>query len=492
MRLSYVSCLLALIVFYSTPSVYAQNVTSCPAKHLEISKVEFTAKDCITSSWDDYKMLSRSEWLLITYPNGDIISNQDKPSGLFISGYMSSKVFVNGVKIGENGLTALQLKNEVSGDFDWVGFVPESVLKPDNNQIVMHISSFHASGSNPFNRFYFDTYEPATQKLLMHYWPTFIPLGAMLLSLIYLLRRLLLEPKKRLLLFLLGLTLAGILQLSAEVYRGLVIYKYPIHDIRLGMIAFFAFVFGQALFAQTLIQFAKINIKIAFVFCGAIVALSQLYISDMDFRATTAIQIPAVLAALLIAFSRSKDKQLTYTPAAILLAFAILIAIAPANFLDIYLYYCMAAMSAYLFSNEARYRVNRQKELATEKQRAEKLQLALDIKADDNKSLAIALKDMGRVTMVSVENVLYCKGAGDYVEVILKHKTILYSGSLSNIANDLPSYFLKVHRSYLVNVKHIALMRRLPTGTGEIELSTGHVIPVSRRLLPTLKETLTG
>jgi DNA-binding LytR/AlgR family response regulator len=130
--------------------------------------------------------------------------------------------------------------------------------------------------------------------------------------------------------------------------------------------------------------------------------------------------------------------------------------------------------------------------LILEKQRAEKLQLVVDLKATEKTFHTIALKDSSQIIMLKVEDILFCKGAGDYVEVYLPDRSILHSGSLSSIVEELPSYFMKVHRSYIVNAKHIALMRRLPGGTGEIELSSGHNIPVSRRLLPKLKGAFEG
>jgi DNA-binding LytR/AlgR family response regulator len=173
-----------------------------------------------------------------------------------------------------------------------------------------------------------------------------------------------------------------------------------------------------------------------------------------------------------------------------LFVFVTLIAIAPNNFLDVYLYYCIAGLLAYLFSYEAQQKVNQQKELILEKQRAEKLQLVLDIKSTEHTADTITLKDSSKVIILRVEGILFCKGAGDYVEVYLPNRNILHSGSLSSIEEELPNYFMRVHRSYIVNAKHIAFMRRLPGGTGEIELFNGQVVPISRRLLPKLKEAL--
>lgn len=494
MRLvSYVYTMAMLVILVST-TASSQTIIECPANQLDLSKVDFTADNCNESSLQNYSMSDRSVWLSLTLPIADNLLNSQHPVGLFISGRMSTRVYINGVRIGEKGVPGLEADKEVAGELDWVGYVPRTVLNATSNQITMHISSFqnHWPRIYPISNIYFDTYRASTNDYLLHYLPTLIPLGAMLLSLIYLLRRMLLEPKAPNLAYLLILTLAATLQLAIEVFRGFYAYSYPFHDTRLAIIWFFAFIFGQALLAQSLNQFTQMKKRIPIAVCLGLILIVKLIVLDPDLQTTYSIQIPATLAACFIAFEQYHSKGNQYVPSIVLFAFSLLIMIAPYNFLDTYLYYCIAALLAYLFTYEAQSKVKQQNELALEKQRAEKLQLALEMKTQETTAQTITLKDSGKIIMIGVENILFCQGAGDYVDVVLPEETILHSGSLSHIITELPSYFIKVHRSYLVNAKHIAHMRRLPSGTGEIELVSGHVIPVSRRLMPKLKETLGG
>lgn len=421
----------------------------------------------------------------------DLISSR-QPIGLFIAGHMSATVYLNGVHIGSKGVSSLTPKGEVAGMFDWVAYIPRSVIKGESNQLTMHVSSFNSQREflSPFNWIYVDVYQAATAFYSKHYMPTLIPLGMMLLSLIYIVRRVFLEPKSLTLIYLLLITVTATLQLLTEVYRGFYTYAYPLHDKRLDVIWFFSLIFGLALLTQSLNQFTTIRKRFAIGLCIALVVVVRINIHDSDLQSAYTMLIPAVLAGSLISYQQFRNKGTNYLPSVVLFAFAALIYIAPNNFLDVYLYYCIAALMAYLFNNEAKSTVQQQHHLILEKQRAEKLQLALDIKAKEDSEHRLTLKDSGKLIRINVADVLCCKGAGDYVEVCLIDKTILHSGSLSGIAEELPSYFIKVHRSYLVNAKHINQMRRLPAGTGEIELSNGHNIPVSRRLLPKLKETL--
>ena len=492
MRLVYLVCAMTVLNFLFSATAAALTIVECPANQLELSKVDFDADDCNESSLQDYSMSEKSVWILISLPIADNLLNSRQPIGLFISGRSSARVYINGVKIGEKGVPGLTSDQEIAGELDWVGYVPRSALDATPNHISMHLSSFqnHWPTIYPFNDIHFGVYEASTNGYLKHYLPTLIPLGAMLISLIYLLRRMLLEPKEPNLTYLLILTLAATLQLVTEVFRGFYAYSYPLHDTRLALIYLFAFIFGQALLAQTLNQFTQIKKRIPIVISVGLVVVSQFIIVEPDLETTYSILVPSVLAACLIAFEQYRNKKNHYVPSVVLFAFSLLIMIEPYKFLDIYLYYCIAGLLAYLFIYEAQNRVNQQNELILEKQRAEKLQLALDIKNQENTEQTITLKDSGKLIITPVESILFCQGAGDYVEVTLPEKTILHSGSLSGISKELPNYFIKVHRSYLANAKHIKHMKRLSSGIGELELSNGQIIPVSRRLLPKLKETL--
>ena len=492
MRLTLQVFAIILLGFISATHVDAQTAIECPASQLELKNVDFTANDCKEIDIQSYVMTSKSVWINLPLVIPDDLMKSQNPIGLFISGRASSRVYVTAINIGENGRSSIEATGEIIGDFDWVGYVPRSIINNKTNQLTLHISSFNAprEGFGPFNWLYVDAYRAPTTFYLKHYMPTLIPLGAMLLSLIYIIRRTLLEPKSKSLLYLLTLTVTATLQLLVEVFRGFYAYPYPWHDYRLDLIWFLMMLFGLALFTQCLNQFTRLKKRYPIISCLMLIVVFRFVILDPDLRTTYALLVPVIMAVGFIAYERFRDKEAQYLPLAILLAFASLIYIAPYNFLDVYLYYCIAALLAYLFTYEAHSKVQQQNELLLEKQRAEKLQLALELKVQEDTEQTITLKDSGKMIRVKVEHILFCQGAGDYVEVRLTNKTILHSGSLSGMTEQLPSYFIKVHRSYLVNAKHISHMRRLPAGTGEIELSNKHIIPVSRRLLPQLKEAL--
>jgi DNA-binding LytR/AlgR family response regulator len=98
---------------------------------------------------------------------------------------------------------------------------------------------------------------------------------------------------------------------------------------------------------------------------------------------------------------------------------------------------------------------------------------------------------MGRTHRISSQDIAYIKGAGDFVELVLTSgETHLHSATLNDLEDELPAYFLRVHRSYIANSKLIESLQRNASGTGELRLHSNHALPVSRRIMPKIKAAL--
>ena len=68
----------------------------------------------------------------------------------------------------------------------------------------------------------------------------------------------------------------------------------------------------------------------------------------------------------------------------------------------------------------------------------------------------IFIKDNNRLTKVNLNDILYVENVGDYVKVITKQNQFTIYGTIKGIASRLPEKnFLKVHRSYIINMKEI-------------------------------------
>ena len=73
----------------------------------------------------------------------------------------------------------------------------------------------------------------------------------------------------------------------------------------------------------------------------------------------------------------------------------------------------------------------------------------------------------------------------------LQSRELLYSGSLKSIADQLPTTFVRVHRSYVVNIDKVISMKR-DGENGYLVLTNDTQIPVSRRMMPQVRETFSA
>ena len=94
----------------------------------------------------------------------------------------------------------------------------------------------------------------------------------------------------------------------------------------------------------------------------------------------------------------------------------------------------------------------------------------------DKQSEEVFIRDNNRFIKVRYQDIFFIENVGDYAKIVTAHGTFMTYGTIKAIAARLPEkYFLRVHRSYIVNWKKIV----------DIEASSlvveGRVIPVSRK-----------
>jgi DNA-binding LytR/AlgR family response regulator len=69
-------------------------------------------------------------------------------------------------------------------------------------------------------------------------------------------------------------------------------------------------------------------------------------------------------------------------------------------------------------------------------------------------------------------------------------QTKLYNGGLTQLESELPPTFLRVHRSHIVNTAFVSALERDASGVGKLVLSNGAEAPVSRRIMPKVRNAL--
>ena len=92
--------------------------------------------------------------------------------------------------------------------------------------------------------------------------------------------------------------------------------------------------------------------------------------------------------------------------------------------------------------------------------------------------IPLALQD--KIVMVDNHEILYCQSEGNYTHVIMKEgKKHLVSKKIKSIIDLMPKqHFLRVHKSYVVNIDYI--LEYIRGDGGELIMSDKKNIPVSR------------
>lgn len=94
----------------------------------------------------------------------------------------------------------------------------------------------------------------------------------------------------------------------------------------------------------------------------------------------------------------------------------------------------------------------------------------------------LKVHDQGRVTFVDIGDISRIEAAGNYVEIYAGERRWLMRGTLKDFEKRLSGQgFVRVHRSRLVNRKHIFGLSPLPTGDVSLTLRDGTVLMASRR-----------
>ena len=107
-----------------------------------------------------------------------------------------------------------------------------------------------------------------------------------------------------------------------------------------------------------------------------------------------------------------------------------------------------------------------QMEMESEQEEADQLH--------DSLSPYLFLKSDTRIFKVKRDEIRYIEGMRDYIAVHTPQKRILTLMSLSKMLNRLPaSDFIRVHKSYIINLHHISLIQqnRIMIGEKEIPIS---------------------
>jgi len=103
----------------------------------------------------------------------------------------------------------------------------------------------------------------------------------------------------------------------------------------------------------------------------------------------------------------------------------------------------------------------------------------------------VVVKDNGQIRIIPLDELLYLEAADDYVKIHTKDRYYLKHQTMANFENQLPAHrFIRIHRSYLVNVQHINKVELYEKEQYCVILRNNVKLPVSRSGYAKLKAGL--
>jgi DNA-binding LytR/AlgR family response regulator len=280
-------------------------------------------------------------------------------------------------------------------------------------------------------------------------------------------------------------------QLLAETYRGLVAYPYPVHDVRLLVIAVCSTGFGLSVMGYTLASLAVVRQTLLLIAVGAITFGVMTLVRGFDFKTLAGLLVP-LIASLIVALLQARTgRRDGWILAAGFLVFISLLVAFATIFIDVVFYLVVSAFLLFLFAQQG-FSLARERALAREAAvRADRLQLALDQALEAQSDSQLSVTTAGKVERIGTAHIVACRSDAGYSELLLDDgRSILHSATLAELEVTLPGNFLRVHRSYLINTRLVKSLARDPAGTGTLTMKDGRQIPVSRRTMPAVRLAL--
>lgn len=487
---------------YGKGFVVAEDIVVCSTKQQLTAPSAFTGKDCRAAKAVDIDPQNQQIWVKAVINIPDKMLLNDQPYGFYLSGKTTSSVIFNGRFLGQNGLPGASKTTEKPGKMDMIFYVPPNLLQP-RNEVILQLSAHYSfiTLTNPISFIGMGPYVDPGYLMREQLWLSVVPLGALILGTLYFFVASLnpIQGRSNWLFVVMGLLAIG--QLLAEISRALFEYHYSFHDFRLLLIIGCSMGFGVCLWVYMVGQFADKRHN-WWIGGGVLMILLAVWLTEgFDGKTATAILIPALLSALLTAFGAIRGgRKPLWIYSAVFVLFSLTIVLTFGVFHDSFFYYLITAVLCFLFARQALEFSHEQVKRQAEEQEVAKLQFRLEqIRLEQNTEQQtpdkIDISGSGKIERISINLIAYCKAAGDYVEIYLADdQQRLYSGHLKDLEGQFPSTFMRVHRSYIVNTNVIISLeksspsrQKTPAGGGILVLEGGYEVPVSRRIMPAVR-----
>lgn len=464
----------------------------CPAHEADTRPPLPTASGCTQQSLWTADPQGRHVWVLREL---DLTpAHASAAWGVQISAKAASRLYLNGIWLGDNGVPADTAQAERPGLMDTVMRIPTGALRSGVNQLAVRMSAHHGSLRlrMPIHFLAPVPYSHVQDRLLRHYLPILVSLGAFGLACCYFLSLTLRGERPADTALLAVLALLAALQLLLEISRGLWAYAYPYHDLRLIGILLCAVGFGLGLVALSVRQFVPpLRRWRLWTLAALTLVVSAGMVNGMDSKASVVLFLASAWSGGIATYAGRKTTPHAGAHAWAFAGFGVANLLTPELFLDRYFFLLLAGLLIFLMVQQA---LAHGRVLALQREqrvRADRLQTALEERAQAQQEVVLSIPGIGQLRRVPANRIAHVQGAGDYSELhLITGETVLHTAGLNALETELPSYFLRVHRSHLVNTKLIERLQQGEGGTGILHLQHGRTVPVSRRIMPGVRKAL--
>lgn len=98
------------------------------------------------------------------------------------------------------------------------------------------------------------------------------------------------------------------------------------------------------------------------------------------------------------------------------------------------------------------------------------------------------VKKLGREFIVNCQDIDWIEAAGNYMNLHVGERIYPLRDTMSRLEHKLGSNFVRIHRSYMVNIAQISEIQPLDTGDYQLTLKNGHKLSLSRRYRQNLQQ----
>lgn len=414
----------------------------------------------------------REIWITAHVP----ASSLNQGDVLRITGTASSEAWLDGVFLGANGRPGDSARSENPGRYEVEYPLPRQAAGREGVEITLRLSSFHGGArlAQPMSAV---RIVPARDALMRAQTAVNLALVGILLASTFgfgVIHRL---RQTRSSLLLTGMAATSAMLAALEALPFLLHYTYPFHLWRLIGLWLLTVAFSALLVIYCTRGLGPpVRRRLTGGAAIAAAAVGSLASFDLKILGTLGVAVVVAVTARALGPRRRLSRGVwVYLGSAILLALLSL-----AFFAELFHLLLIASLLVPMLMLQVT-RVARE-DLSRER--------AFARAASPPDRLAVTAGR--RVTLVTVSDIVAIRGADDYVEVaLLDGRRLLHTGRLDHLEAELPSMFMRVHRSVIANLQYAEGLDReggnwrlMLRACGSVRVSRARVGEIRSALLP--------